>query len=225
MDKNIKLVKNEPLKKLSKKRYYITPIISFVLMIMLSFFIYYNDSQLIVDSLNAIITVNTTLFATNLAVLIFIVPYFITDKTKHIEFKEKIQELKFQNKVGQPHLEKLKKIDTRIILDSQILNYLFYQTCLLVITFSISVLTLVFTSDKLLITAINSSHVLVEIVYIINLLFIMGIRMYTKDLNRMYANMISYETNLLNNSGTIVQVLTNKDIKEIKRKCKQKTKL
>ena len=85
--KNIELVKNEPLKKLSKKRYYITPIISFVLMIILSFFIYYNDSQLIVDSLNAIITVNTTLFATNLAVLIFIVPYFITDKTKHIEFK------------------------------------------------------------------------------------------------------------------------------------------
>ncbi len=224
-EKDIELVDNFFLKKISKKKFYIQPIYTFILFIFISFVIYKYAPELIIDSLSAITTANVTLFAVNLALLVFIVPYFINDRIKYIEIREQIKELRIRKAARQSHLEKLKKVDVRIVTDSQALNYLYFQTVLLVTTFCISVLFLAFVSNKLLVTAVNSSHIVIEIIYIINLLITLGIWMYTKGLDKIYAEMISYETNLLNNSGTFVQVLTNKDIKEIKRKCKQKTKL
>ncbi len=45
--------------------------------------------------------------------------------------------------------------------------------------------------------------------------------MHTKNIDKIYADMISYESNLLKNSGSIVHVFTDKEIKEIERKIKK----
>ncbi len=217
----VKLVDNEFLKKISKKRYYIQPIYIFILFIAITIIIFESASKAIVESLNIITTVNVTLFAVNLALLVFVAPYFIKDKIKHMEAREQIKEYKIQGKVRKAHLMQLKDIDVRIVLDGQTLNLLYFQTILLVATFCISVLFLAFVPNALLVTAVNGSHIIVEISYIINLLVISGIWMHTKDLERMYADMITYESNLLNNSGTYVHVFTNKDLRKIKKKQKR----
>lgn len=183
--------------------------------------LYLCAAENIIKKLDSITNANVTLFAVNLALLIFIVPYFINDKIKHMEYKGKIYEFKIQGKVKQLHLEQLKKIDVRIVLDSQTLNLLFFQTILLVVTFCISVVCLAFMQNEALVVAINGSHIIVEISYILNLIPILGIYMHTKNLDRMYADMITEETNLLRNDGYYAQVLTGKDLKEIKRKSKK----
>lgn len=218
--KEIKLVDNAFLKKISKKKYYIQPTYTFVLFIIISMILYLCAAENIIKTLDSITTANVTLFAVNLALLIFIVPYFINDKIKHMEYKGKIHELKIQGKVKQPHLEQLKKIDVRIVLDSQTLNLLFFQTILLVVTFCISVVCLAFMQNEALVVAINGSHIIVEISYILNLIPILGIYMYTKNLDRMYADMITEETNLLRNDGHYAYVFTDKELKEINKKSK-----
>lgn len=221
--KENKLVDNKMLKTISGKRIIVQPIYIFIVFILLSCIIYLCATESIIDSLSSITTVNLTLFAVNLALLVFIVPYFINDKIKHIETREQIKEYKIQGKVRQAHLEQLKKIDVRIISDSQILNLLYFQTIILVLTFCISVVFLAFFSNinLLLVTAVNSSHIVTEIIYILNLLPALGLWMHTKNIDKIYADMISYESNLLNNSGSIVHVFTDKEIKEIKRKIKK----
>lgn len=218
------MVDNEFLKKISKKKYYIQPIYTFVVFIILTICLYIYAYKYILKSLNSIITANVTLFAVNLALLVFIVPYFIKDKIKHIENKQKIQELRLQGKVQQPHLEQLKKIDIRIVLDSQTLNALFFQTILLIVTFCISIIILAFAQNDMFVAAISGSHIIVEVSYILNLIPILGIYMHTKDLERMYADMIAEETNLLRKEGPYVHIFTNKDLKEINKKQKKKSK-
>ncbi len=94
---------------------------------------------------------------------------------------------------------------------------------ILVSTFCISVVFLAFFSNinLILVTAVNSSHIVTEIIYILNLLPALGLWMHTKNIDKIYADMISYESNLLKNSGSIVHVFTDKEIKEIERKIKK----
>ena len=219
---DIQLVDNNFLKKISQKKYYIQPTYTFLIFVFMSIVLYYWTNDKIVQSLSSITTANVTLFAVNLALLIFIVPYFINDKIKHLEYKGKINELRIQGKVRQPHLEQLKKIDIRIVLDSQTLNSLFFQTILLIVTFCISVVFLAFGQSDILIAAVSGSHIIVEISYILNLIPILGIYMYTKDLDRLYADMITEETNLLRNDGCYVHVFTNKELKEIRKNSQHK---
>ena len=188
-------VQNDLLKSVYTVKSYLQIIFIFSEFIVLTTLFYFLGNNFI-ESLNIIISINLAIFGANLTLFAFIIPFLVKDKTKHLEYQNKIYELKILKKARNSHLENLKKIDTRIFLDSKVLNFLYVNTLLLITTFCSTLFVFIFVNNKTFILAINSGHVIVEISYILNSILIFGPCIRSNDLTKMYTDMIAKENDL-----------------------------
>lgn len=191
-------IKNELLKLVFTTKSHLQIIFIFCEFIVLTTLFYFFGNNFI-ESLDIIITINLAIFGANLTLFIFIIPFLVKDKTKHLEYQHKIYELKTLKKVKNSHLEDLKKIDTRIFLDSKVLNFLYLNTLLLITTFCSTLFVFIFVNDKTFILAINSGHIIVEISYILSSILILGPCIRTNNLTKMYNDMLVKENGIANN--------------------------
>lgn len=148
-------------------------------------------------SLDTIININLAIFGINLALLIFIVQFLVNDKNKYLKCQRKLCELITLRETNKSRIKELKEIDARIFLDSKVLNFLYLNTLLLITTFCSTLFSLIFVNNKTLALAINSSHIIVEISYILTSVLILGPCIRTNNLTQMYSDMLETENDLL----------------------------
>ena len=191
------LIKNDTLKIISQNMYFIQIMIEIILFPLFATIFYLLNIN-IVEKLDLIRNTSFAIFGINQAFFCFFVPYLLDDKKSYLESQHQIYEFKTLKKIKKSHLEDLKRIDCRILLNSQILNFLFWSILILSSTFGITIYCLIFSENQKIIAALNCGQIITGIFFMISSCLLLGFRLCSPNLKQMYHDMITKETELVN---------------------------
>ena len=190
-----KSLENEVLKMISQNKY-IRQVIIEIILFPLFTLLFYGVTKDSINPYDVMKNVCFTVFGFNQAFFILIAPYLVNDKKSYLVSQQKIYELKTSKKVKKSHVEDLKKIDCRIYFDSQMLNYLYWSILVLSTEFCITLILLMFVPNQRLITSLFCGQITAGIFFMLSSCILLGFRFYTANLNQMYHDMLTKETEL-----------------------------